>query len=234
MNKHHDVHHDVMIGQLRNLMNKETKIKGLPLLPSLLLMILPENPTDEEIIKLYLDVQSKLRPSLKNECPVYNTAARFREQKKLFLALTTYGNEPEVREAIAEERARAHFNKKGELDKEEGGKWPKGSAVTDAMEEAQKRKIKGAKASKEAVTAAKKLRARKIKKLAAISTEMESTEALEKVAEHDAELQSLLSDSGKLKHLLRAPSLPKHPKFSFRGGRGPSQTKPSAVSADIS
>jgi hypothetical protein len=230
MNKNHDV----MIGQLRSRIKKETKIGGLPMLPSLLLMLLPENPTAEDIIKLYLEVQSEMRPSLKKGCPVYNTASQFREQKKLFLALMTYGDEPEVREAIAEERARAHFNKKGELDKEEGGKWPKGSAVTDAMEQAQKRMIKGAKASKEAVAAAKKLRARKIEKLATISAEMESTEALEKVAEYDAALQSLLSDSGKLKHLLRAPSLPEHPKFSFRGGRGPSQTKPSAVSADIS
>jgi hypothetical protein len=227
-------HHEAMVGQVRNLMNKETKIKGLPQLPSLLLMILPEKPTDEEITKLYLEVQSKLRPSLKKECPVYNTASRFREQKKLFLALMTYGDQPEVKKAIAEERARAHFNEKGELVKEDGGKWPKGSAVTDAMEEAQKRMIKGAKASKEAVAAAKKLRARKIEKLSAISLEMESTEALQKVAEYDAALQSLLSDSGKLKHLLRVPSLPKHPTFSFGGGRGPLQTKPSAVSAKIS
>jgi hypothetical protein len=227
-------HHEVMIGQVRDRINKETKVAGLPPLPSLLLMILPENPTYEDIVKLYMDVQSEMRPSLKKACPVYNTASSFREQKKLFLALTTYGNEPEVKEAIAEERARAHFNEKGQLAKEEGGKWPKGSAVTDAMEEAQKRMIKGAKASKGAVAAAKKLRARKIEKLAAISLEMGSTEALQKVAEYDAALQSLLSDSGKLKHLLRAPSLPEHPKFSFGGGRGPKQTKPSAVSANIS
>lgn len=230
MNKHHET----MIGQLRNRIKKETKVSGLPPLPSLLLMLLPELPTKQDIVKLYTDVQSEMRPSLKNACPVYNTASSFREQKKLFLALMTYGNEPEVKEALAEERARAHFNEKGELAKEDGGKWPKGKAVTDAMEEAQKRMIRGAKASKEAVAAAKKLRARKIEKLATISSEMESTEALQKVAEYDAALQSLLSDSGKLKHLLRVPSLPEHPKFSFGGGRGPKQTKPSAVSANIS
>ena len=230
MNKNHDV----MVGQLRDRIKKEMKIEGLPPLPSLLLMLLPELPTKQDITKLYLDVQSEMRPSLKKECPVYNTASRFREQKKLFLALMTYGNEPEVKEALAEEKARAHFNEKGELAKENGGKWPKGAAITDAMAEAQKRMIKGAKASKEAVAAAKKLRARKIEKLAVISAEMGSTEALQKLAEYDAALQSLLSDSGKLKHLLRVPSLPDHPRFSFGGGRGPSQTKPSPVSADIS
>ena len=159
-------------------------------------------------------------------------ASKFRGNKDLFLALLVYRDEPEVRQAISEERARASFDEKGRLVK--SGKWPKGATVIDAMKEAQARMVKDAKVSTKAAAVAKKLRAKKVEKLAAITSDMECTTALAKLSEFDAMLQSLLSDSGKLKHELRNPSLPEHPTFSFAGGRGPKQTKPSTVSATIS
>ena len=183
---------------------------------------------------LYLEVQKGMKTTAKG-CEVYNTAERFRQQKELFLALLTYGDQPEVREAVAEEKSRAFFNAKGELAKEHSkATWPKGSAITEAMKEAQKRMIKGKKASEEAVKAAKALRKKTLTKLAAISTEMDSTTALEKVAEYDSAIQALLSESGKLKHLLKSPSLPKHPTFSFGGGRGKNKDKAVPVSVKIS
>jgi hypothetical protein len=223
-----------MIEQLQGWVKKEIKLDALPPLPALMLMLLPESPTREDIVALYLDAQIGMTPSTNKVCPVYRMASKFRGNKELFLALLVYGDEPEVRQAISEERARASFNDKGHLVKETDGKWPKGSAITDAMKDAQKRMIEGSKVSKDAAKNAAELRKKTLDKLAVISTEMDSTEALEKVAEYDAALQALLSDSGKLKHELRNPSLPEHPTFSFKGGRGPSSTSPAAVSATIS
>jgi len=213
-----------MIGQLQGWVKKELQLEALPPLPTLLLMLLPEAPTREDVTSLYLEAQEGIK--------LYRMASKFRGNKDLFLALITYRDEPEVRKAISEERERASFDEKGKLVK--SGKWPKGAAVVDAMEKAQSRMVKDSKVSPEAVKAAKKLRAKKFEQLAVVNAEMECTTALAKLSEFDAMLQSLLSDSGKLKQELRNPSLPEHPAFSFAGGRGPKQTKPSAVSATIS
>jgi len=221
-----------MIGQLQGWVKKELQLEALPPLPTLLLMLLPEAPTREDVTSLYLEAQEGIKPSMTKACPVYRMASKFRGNKDLFLALITYRDEPEVRKAISEERERASFDEKGKLVK--SGKWPKGAAVVDAMEKAQSRMVKDSKVSPEAVKAAKKLRAKKFEQLAVVNAEMECTTALAKLSEFDAMLQSLLSDSGKLKQELRNPSLPEHPAFSFAGGRGPKQTKPSAVSATIS
>ena len=207
--------------QLQKTIRREVKELRQIKAPALIMLSLPRDPDPMDIEKLYLDVQSGMKAEKEHgePCQQFTTAQTFRNARPLFEALLDYRDEPEVRDAYdAEVEKVVPHAEKGIVKAEGAGSWPKMAEVVRAMEKAKNRMVKEAKASKEAVEKAHEIRKLKAPALEALDTEMDATDALQKVSEYQAGLQEMLSGAGGLIHLLRAPSLPEPRKFSFKGG----------------
>jgi hypothetical protein len=227
---------DSILKQLQKTIRREVKELRQISAPALIMLNLPTDPTPEHIERLYLKVQKGMKAEKEYgvPCQQFTTAQTFRNARPLFEALLNYRDEPEVRDAYDAELDKVTLQAgKGVVMAEDAKSWPKMSRIVEAMEKAKSRMVEEAKVSKEAVEKAREIRKLKVSALEALNTDMDATDALQKVSEYQAGLQELLSGAGGLVHLLRAPSLPEPRKFSFKGGAQDNRTKKERTIADV-
>jgi len=225
-----------VLKQLQKTIRREVKELRQIAAPALILLSLPKEPTPQDIEGLYLKVQKGMKAEKEYgvPCQQFTTAQTFRNARPLFEALLNYRNEPEVRDAYDAELAKVALHAgKGAVMAEGAKSWPKMSRIVEAMEKAKSRMVEETKVSKDAAEKAREIRKLKVSALEALNTEMDATDALQKVSEYQANLQELLSGAGGLVHLLKAPSLPEPRKYSFKGGAQDNRKKGERTIADV-